>query len=93
MAHKKAGGSTQYGRDSNPKYLGVKKFGGEKVGVGDIIIRQRGSKFRAGKNVSSGKDDTLFAMAAGVVKFSKRKTLKFTGALSRVRIVSVLPKS
>ena len=92
MAHKKAGGSTSLGRDSNPKYLGVKKFGGQVVRTGDIIIRQRGSKFRPGKGVEKGKDDTLFAMTSGVVKFARRKVTKFTGTLENVRVVSVVPK-
>ena len=69
MAHKKGQGSTRNGRDSNPQYLGVKKFGGEKVLSGNIIIRQRGTKFHPGVNVKRGNDDTLFAVADGVVKF------------------------
>jgi large subunit ribosomal protein L27 len=69
MASKKAGGSTKNGRDSNPKMLGVKAFGGEKVTVGSIIVRQRGTKFHAGKNVGIGRDHTLFALADGVVQF------------------------
>ncbi|MFA5925359.1 MAG: 50S ribosomal protein L27 [Parcubacteria group bacterium] len=89
MAHRKAGGSTQLGRDSISKRLGVKKFGGEKVQVGNIIIRQRGTKFRPGRNVQRGSDDTLFALAAGVVKFSAKKVKKFTGKLARVKFVSV----
>ena len=93
MAHKKAGGSTGLGRDSNPKYLGVKKFGGQLVQPGDIIIRQRGIKCRPGTGVKAGKDDTLFAMTAGVVKFNTKKAKKFTGSLGRVSIVSVVPKS
>ncbi|OIQ16782.1 MAG: 50S ribosomal protein L27 [Bacteriovorax sp. MedPE-SWde] len=70
MAHKKAGGSTNNGRDSNPNMYGVKKYGGEKVIAGNIIVRQCGSKFHAGKNVKVGKDFTLFALTAGAVKFS-----------------------
>jgi large subunit ribosomal protein L27 len=69
MAHKKAGGSTRNGRDSNPKYLGVKKFGSERVVAGNIIVRQRGTKFHAGKNVGLGRDHTIYATADGVVKF------------------------
>ena len=69
MAHKKAGGSTNNGRDSNSKRLGVKKFGGEIVIPGNIIIRQRGTKYYAGKNVGMGKDHTLFAKAGGAVTF------------------------
>ncbi|MBT3145858.1 50S ribosomal protein L27 [Neptunomonas phycophila] len=69
MAHKKAGGSTRNGRDSQSKRLGVKRFGGEAVIAGNIIVRQRGTKFHAGVNVGVGKDHTLFAKADGVVKF------------------------
>jgi large subunit ribosomal protein L27 len=89
MAHRKAGGSTQLGRDSISKRLGVKKFGGQKVKIGNIIIRQRGTKFRAGKNVKRGSDDTLFAMADGVVKFTAKKIRRFTGKLTRAQFVSV----
>lgn len=89
MAHRKAGGSTQLGRDSISKRLGVKKFGGQKVKTGNIIIRQRGTKFRPGKNVAKGSDDTLFALANGVVKFTARKIRKFTGKLERVQFVNV----
>ncbi len=77
MAHKKGVGSTRNGRDSNPKYLGVKKYGGEQVNTGNILVRQRGTKFHPGLNVGIGSDDTLFALADGVVKFERyRKTSK-----------------
>lgn len=69
MAHKKAGGSTRNGRDSHSQRLGVKKFGGELVKAGNIIIRQRGTRYHPGLNVGIGKDDTLFAKIAGTVKF------------------------
>ena len=69
MAHKKAGGSSRNGRDSESKRLGVKRFGGESVLAGNIIVRQRGTKFHAGDNVGLGKDHTLFALAEGKVKF------------------------
>lgn len=69
MAHKKAGGSTRNGRDSNAQRLGVKRFGGESVLAGNIIVRQRGTKFHAGTNVGLGRDHTLFATANGKVKF------------------------
>ena len=72
MAHKKAGGSTRNGRDSNPKYLGVKRYGGEAVLAGNIIIRQRGTKFKAGENVGVGRDHTLYALKDGKVKFVTR---------------------
>ena len=71
MAHKKGAGSTSNGRDSASKRLGVKKFGGQKVIAGNIIIRQRGTKFHAGKNVGRGRDWTLFALKHGVVEFDK----------------------
>jgi large subunit ribosomal protein L27 len=72
MAHKKAGGSTKNGRDSNPKYLGVKHYGGEAVVAGNILVRQRGTPFRAGDNVGLGKDHTLFALKDGKVRFEKK---------------------
>lgn len=72
MAHKKAGGSTRNGRDSNAKRLGVKVFGGELIPAGSIIVRQRGTKFHAGVNVGLGKDHTLFAKADGRVKFETK---------------------
>jgi len=72
MAHKKAGGSTRNGRDSNPKYLGVKRYGGESVVAGNIIVRQRGTRFHPGENVGLGRDHTLFALADGKVKFETR---------------------
>ncbi|HEX2668054.1 MAG TPA: 50S ribosomal protein L27 [Gammaproteobacteria bacterium] len=72
MAHKKAGGSTRNGRDSESKRLGVKVYGGQAVVSGNIIIRQRGTEFRAGQNVMMGKDHTLFAVAAGHVKFQEK---------------------
>ena len=72
MAHKKAGGSSRNGRDSEGRRLGVKKFGGEAVIPGNILVRQRGTKFYAGENVGMGKDHTLFAKAEGKVKFSKK---------------------
>ena len=69
MAHKKGAGSTKNGRDSNAKRLGVKRFGGQKVKAGNILIRQKGLKFKPGSNVGCGKDFTLFALADGIVKF------------------------
>ena len=69
MAHKKAGGSSRNGRDSNSQRLGVKKYGGEAVRAGNIIVRQRGTKIRPGINVGVGSDDTLFALADGVIRF------------------------
>jgi large subunit ribosomal protein L27 len=72
MAHKKGQGSSRNGRDSNPQNLGVKRFGGEQVNGGSIIVRQRGTRFFPGENVGRGKDDTLFAKQGGVVKFQNR---------------------
>jgi large subunit ribosomal protein L27 len=72
MAHKKGVGSSRNGRDSNPQYLGVKRFGGQKVVAGNILVRQRGTKFHAGKNVGLGTDHTLFALVDGVVKFEHK---------------------
>ena len=73
MAHKKGGGSSKNGRDSNPQYLGVKAYGGQTIQAGAIIIRQRGTKFQPGFNVGIGKDDTLFALKPGKVEFQGRK--------------------
>ena len=84
MASKKGVGSTRNGRDSNPKFLGVKEYGGELVRAGNIIVRQRGTKFQPGRNVGRGKDDTLYAMVDGYVKFE--------GPRNRRR-VSVIPLS
>jgi large subunit ribosomal protein L27 len=72
MAHKKGVGSSRNGRDSNPQFLGVKRFGGEEVTAGSIIVRQRGTKFHPGKNVKRASDDSLFAMVDGVVKFEHK---------------------
>ncbi len=90
MAHKKAGGSTALGRDSQSQRLGVKLQDGQYAKAGAIIIRQRGTRYRAGKNVKTGKDDTLFALAAGLVKFATKKIKKFTGKLEAVKIVNVI---
>ncbi len=84
MAHKKAGGSTRNGRDSESKRLGVKRFGGQKVIAGNILVRQRGTKFHAGNNVGLGKDHTLFAKADGEVKFEIKgpKNRKFVSIVA-----------
>ena len=76
MAHKKGASSTRNGRDSNAQYLGVKRFGGQVVKAGEIIVRQRGTHFHPGVNVGRGKDDTLFALEAGAVKFGTRRGRK-----------------
>jgi large subunit ribosomal protein L27 len=73
MAHKKGASSTRNGRDSNSKRLGVKRYGGQRVNAGEIIVRQRGTHFHPGENVGRGGDDTLFALAAGAVKFGSRR--------------------
>ena len=70
MAHKKAGGSTRNGRDSNPKFLGVKRYGGQFVNAGEIIVRQRGTRFHPGTGVGCGRDHTLFALVEGLVQFT-----------------------
>lgn len=84
MAHKKAGGSTRNGRDSNPKYLGIKRYGGQVVNAGEILVRQRGTKFHPGMHVGLGKDHTLYALKPGKVVFAVK------GAL-RKRCVSIEP--
>lgn len=73
MAHKKGVGSSRNGRDSNPKYLGVKKYGGERVVAGNILVRQRGTRVHPGRNVGLGRDHTLFALTDGVVRFQTRR--------------------
>lgn len=73
MAHKKGVGSSRNGRDSNPQYLGVKKYGGEAVRAGNILVRQRGTRIHPGRNVGRGKDDTLFALTDGLVTFTTRR--------------------
>jgi len=90
MAHKKAAGTTRLGRDSNAQRLGVKMFAGQQAKAGNIIVRQRGSKFRAGENVMMGKDDTLFATTDGIIQFSQKKQRKFTGNLENVKYVNVV---
>lgn len=89
MAHRKAGGSTQLGRDSISKRLGVKVFGDQKIEAGQIIVRQRGTKFHVGKNTKRGEDDTIFALKDGIVKFASKKVRSFTGKLELRKLVSV----
>jgi len=76
MAHKKGVGSSRNGRDSNPQFLGVKRFGGQHVSSGSILVRQKGTKFHPGRNVKKGRDDTLFAVSDGVVKFESYRGRK-----------------
>ena len=85
MAHKKAGGSSRNGRDSNSQRLGVKRFGGQLVSGGSILVRQRGTRIKAGLNVGRGKDDTLFAKVTGVVRFEDKGSMG--------RFVSILPQA
>ena len=82
MAHKKGASSTRNGRDSNPQYPGVKRYGGQSVNAGEILVRQRGTHFHPGLNVGRGGDDTLFALAAGTVEFGTRKGRKVVNILA-----------
>lgn len=93
MAHTKAGGSTQLGRDSVSKRLGIKVHGDQPVKAGGIIVRQRGTKFRPGTNVKRAEDDSLFALEAGIVKFATKKIRKFNGRLETAQFVHVEPVS
>lgn len=90
MSHKKAAGSTRNGRDSNSKRLGVKKFGSETVTKGQIIVRQRGTKFHPGQNVKRTADDTLISLENGVIHFTKKQVKAFTGNLHKRTFVSVI---
>ncbi len=93
MAHKKAAGSTTLGRDSAGRRLGVKLTDGQWAKAGAIVIRQRGTKYHPGLNVDKGKDDTLFALKSGFVKFSTKKLKKFDGNLKTTKIVSIILKA
>ena len=90
MATTKAGGSAKNLRDSNPKYLGVKRADGQKVGIGEIIVRQRGTVILPGRNVGIGKDYTLFSSIAGVVKFRSMRKISFDGRSNHRSIVDVV---
>lgn len=90
MAHRKTGGSTALGRDSQSKRLGIKMANGAKVHTGMILVRQRGTKIRAGKNVKRAGDDTLFALTSGTVLFKKKKIKRFDGNLKKVCFVNVV---
>jgi len=89
MAHRKAGGSAKNLRDSNPKYLGTKLYAGEKAKAGSVIVRQRGTKILAGKNVDTGKDHTLFALKEGTVSFREVRKTRFDGKTLRKKVVDV----
>ncbi len=90
MATTKSAGTVKTGRDSKPKYLGIKIYGGQIAKIGDIIIRQRGSKFIPGKNVKKGRDDTLYALKSGVVTYNTIKKNSFDNRQRRVKTVSVI---
>jgi len=89
MAKTKATGTSRLGRDSQPKYLGVKLFNGQRAKVGSVIIRQRGTKFLPGKNVKRGADDTLFALKEGVVKFKTKRVERFDNSQRIATIVNI----
>jgi len=90
MATTKAGGTTKNLRDSNPKYLGIKRADGEKVTPGEIIVRQRGTKIMPGKNIGVGSDHTLFARIKGIVRFRSTRKTDFDGHINRRRVVDVI---
>jgi len=92
MAHRKAGGTAKNLRDSNPKYLGVKRGDGQGVGPGEIIVRQRGTRVCAGEHVRVGKDHTLYSIVSGTVAFSQRRKTGYDGRVRRTRIVRVIPR-
>ena len=90
MAHRKAGGSAKNLRDSKPKYLGTKLYAGQKAKAGSIIVRQRGTKIMAGKNVRVGKDHTLFAVTNGTVQFRSKRQTRFDGKVLKKKVVDVI---
>jgi len=90
MAHKKSAGSTQNGRDSNPKYLGVKITEGDKAQAGSVLIRQRGTDVLPGKGVGMGKDHTIFSLISGTVKFSTKRKTHFDNTVMTKKVVSVV---
>ncbi len=90
MAHRKAGGSTKNLRDSNPKYLGVKRADGQRVKEGEILVRQRGTKILAGENVGTGRDHTLFALKDGIVRFGTKRKVHFNGKTIVKKVVSII---
>jgi len=92
MAHTKAGGSTKLGRDSAAKRLGVKKFDHQTVNAGNVLIRQRGTKWYPGLNTKKGQDDTIYALKDGIVQFSIKKKKDFTGQTKKVSVINVIPK-
>jgi large subunit ribosomal protein L27 len=90
MAHTKSGGSTKLGRESASQRLGVKRQEGQAVNAGEILIRQRGTKYLAGKNVKRAKDDSLYSAKAGTIKFSDKKKTNFDGTIRKAKVVSVI---
>lgn len=90
MAHTKSGGSTRLGRDSASKRLGVKRQQGQTVNAGEVLIRQRGTKYLPGLNVNRGKDDTLYALRKGVVNFTVRKKIRFDGNHRHATVINVI---
>ncbi len=90
MAHKKAGGSSRNGRDSNAKRRGVKRFGGQVVSAGEILVRQKGTKFRPGLNVGLGKDFTIFALESGRVEFTNKAIIRFDGRRYEKTFVNIV---
>lgn len=90
MAHRKAGGTARNLRDSNPKYLGTKLYDGQAAQAGSIIIRQRGTRILAGKNVRVGVDHTLYADKPGTIKFTTKRKMKFNGTVSNKKVVNVI---
>jgi large subunit ribosomal protein L27 len=92
MAHKKAGGSTQLGRDSQSKRLGIKIFQGAFAHAGNIIVRQRGTKYHPGRNMQQGGDDTLYSLISGFVHFTHKMVRKFDGRLKKTTFIHVLPE-
>ncbi|MDP2967414.1 MAG: 50S ribosomal protein L27 [bacterium] len=93
MAKTKAAGATKLGRDSRPQYLGVKLFEGQRAKIGSIVVRQRGTKFFPGKNVKRGKDDTLYVLKEGVVRFTTKRKRGFDNSQRKVKIVNVEPST
>jgi large subunit ribosomal protein L27 len=92
MSHRKAGGSTALGRDSISKRLGVKKSDGQTVKAGMVLVRQRGTKYRPGKNVKKGGDDTLFSLISGIVEIKKKMVKRFDGNLRKTCFINVVGK-
>ena len=93
MAHTKSAGTSCLGRDSNPKYLGVKLYDGQPAKPGSILVRQRGGKIRPGQNTAYGKDYTIYAIKEGIVKFSNKIITRFNGQRKRIKVANVIDKS